>query len=315
MTQVSAKVPSLRSPQLWMTGALFAFCAVALSMRGISARFDPFESNLFRSAGGLACILSFMLATGDRPRAGSWDNVRTHLVRNSFHWVGTLLWVASVATLPLATVFSLEFTTPIWVAVFAAAFLGRRIPGASVVGLLLGFLGVMIVVAPSPSSIDRHALLPLGTAVFFAIAILMTKALTKRNKAINVVFWMMAVQTCLNLASVAWNTGLGHTLGKLAEGGDELWLLPAIILGGLASQFCLTKALETGNEVVVMTLDFLRLPLIAALGYALYGEEVGLHTILGGGAILVAVALVTLAGKPIVPVMEPETAAPDTCRV
>lgn len=298
MTQPAVKPSLARSPAAWMTGALIGFCAAALSMRGLSTRFDPMEANLARSAGGLLCVLAFMIAMRQRPRAGSWRNVRAHLVRNSFHWVGALLWATSVATLPLATVFSLEFTTPIWVAILGAAFLGRRLSAACVGGLLLGFVGVLIVVAPSPGSIDRDAVLPLATAVFFALTILMTKELTKRNGAANIVLWMMATQTVANVACVAATPGLEATWEKLSAGGPELWLLPSLVLGGLVSQFCLTKALENGNEVAVMTLDFLRLPLIAALGYLLYGEEVGLHTVLGGGAILAAVAVVTVLGKP-----------------
>lgn len=298
MTQVVAKSSLARSPVAWMSGALIGFCAAALAMRGITTRFDPVEANLFRSAGGLACVLAFMIATGDRPRAGSWRNVRSHLVRNAFHWIGALLWATSVATLPLATVFSLEFTTPIWVAILGAAFLGRRVSATCIGGLLLGFVGVLMVIAPSPDSIDRNAVLPLATAVFFAMAILMTKELTKRNGAANIVFWMMATQTVANVVCVALGPGLGETWAKVAAGGPELWLVPSLVLGGLLSQFCLTKALENGNEVAVMTLDFLRLPLIAALGYLLYAEEIGLHTVLGGGIILASVAVVTLFGKP-----------------
>lgn len=298
MTQVTVKASLANSPLAWMSGALIGFCAAALSMRGLSSRFDPIEANLFRSAGGLLCVLAFMAATRERPRAVSWGNVGAHLARNSFHWVGALLWTMSIATLPLATVFALEFTTPIWVAIFAVGFLGRRLSAAAVGALCLGFLGVLIVVAPSPTSIDRNAVFPLTTAVFFAVAILMTKTLTRRNSAANVVFWMMASHTVANLACLAWLSGFGRIWENLAQGGPELWLLPTLVLGGLVSQSCLTKALERGNEVVVMTLDFLRLPLIAVAGYLIYGETVGLHTALGGGAILAAVAIVTVWGKP-----------------
>ena len=42
-----------------------------------------------------------------------------HLVRNSMHFVGAISLGAGVTLLPLATVFALEFTMPVWVALLA----------------------------------------------------------------------------------------------------------------------------------------------------------------------------------------------------
>ena len=281
-----------------MTGALLGFCAAAVSMKGLAPRFDPFEANLIRNTGGLLCVLAYMALAGDKPRALDRKNVAAHLVRNAFHWAGVLCWTVSVTVLPLATVFSLEFTTPIWVAVIAAVFLGRSIPPACAAGLAIGFGGVLLVVSPSPGSFDSRTVFPLATAVFFALAVIMTKSLTRRNTVANVLFWMMATQMLANAIGVCLSAGPAAFVTKLRQEGSDLWLLPLLVLGGLVSQLCLTKALESGNEVVVMTLDFLRLPLISVLGFLLFGETVGANTLVGGVAVLAAVTIVSVWGKP-----------------
>ena len=52
-------------------------------------------------------------------------------------------------------------------------------------------------------------------------------------------------------------------------------ILPALGIGiaGLSSHYCLTNAFRAGDATVVVPLDFLRIPLIAVVGWWLYGES------------------------------------------
>ena len=59
-------------------------------------------------------------------------------------------------------------------------------------------------------------------------------------------------------------------------------------LGGLGAHFCLTKALSLAPASVVTPIDFLRLPLIAVVGMALYGESLDLWVLAGGAVIFAA---------------------------
>jgi drug/metabolite transporter (DMT)-like permease len=76
-------------------------------------------------------------------------------------------------------------------------------------------------------------------------------------------------------------------LGKLDAGA----ILPAITLGavGLTSHFCLTNAFRAGDATVVVPIDFLRIPVIAAVGWMFYGEGVDIFVFAGASLIIAGV--------------------------
>jgi uncharacterized membrane protein len=60
-------------------------------------------------------------------------------------------------------------------------------------------------------------------------------------------------------------------------------------VAGLTAHFCLTNALAAGDASVVIPLDFMRLPLIAVVGWMFYSEPFDLPVLLGAGAIIAGV--------------------------
>jgi drug/metabolite transporter (DMT)-like permease len=96
----------------WMGGALLSFTAMAISVRELSSGMHAFEMLFIRSAIGVVILTVVLWATG-------WKTLRTkrmvgHLFRNAVHFTGQVLWIFGITLLPLATVFAIEFTTPIW---------------------------------------------------------------------------------------------------------------------------------------------------------------------------------------------------------
>ena len=69
--------------------------------------------------------------------------------------------------------------------------------------------------------------------------------------------------------------------------GAEL-ILPTIVLGivGVTSHYCLTRAFRSGDATVVVPMDFLRIPLIALVGWMFYGEPLDVFVFLGAGLII-----------------------------
>ena len=131
---------------LWMSGAVLSFSAMAIGVREMLRHMAPFEVLFIRSA------VMFLIVLAMLPRAGL-AAVRTqrfglHLWRNLFHFGGQWSWIFAIGALPLATVFAIEFTMPVWTALLAAIFLGERLTVPRLVMLVLGLAGVMIIVLP-----------------------------------------------------------------------------------------------------------------------------------------------------------------------
>jgi drug/metabolite transporter (DMT)-like permease len=60
-------------------------------------------------------------------------------------------------------------------------------------------------------------------------------------------------------------------------------ILPAIGVGtaGLTSHYCLSNAFRSGDATLVVPLDFMRIPIIAVVGWAFYGERLDIFVLLG----------------------------------
>jgi drug/metabolite transporter (DMT)-like permease len=156
--------------------------------------------------------------------------------------------------------------------------------------VVLGFLGVLVSVRPGLASFQPLALLVLFAAMTFALSLIATKKLTGRVSTFTIIFWMnlMQLPMALSWPAIVAATG-GPSLFVFRVGVDSL--LPAIALGvvGLTSHYCLTQAFRFGDASVVVPLDFLRIPLIALIGWMFYGETIDIFVFAGAALIVCGV--------------------------
>jgi drug/metabolite transporter (DMT)-like permease len=184
-------------------------------------------------------------------------------------------------------VFALEFTTPAWVALLAALILRERMTKSRMGSIVLGFLGVLVIVRPGLASFQPMALLVLFAAFTFAISLIVTKQLTNRVSTFAILFWMNMIQLPMALAWPAFVAATGGPSLFVFRLGVDL-VLPTIAFGivGLTSHYCLTQAFRSGDATVVVPLDFLRIPLIAVVGWLFYGESLDGFVFAGAGLII-----------------------------
>jgi drug/metabolite transporter (DMT)-like permease len=273
-----------------MTGALLSFSVSALAIRALGKQLNTFEILTIRSSLGLLFLLIVVLAQPALRRELAPRYMGYHLARNTTHFVGQFSWALAVTLLPFATVFALEFTTPAWVALLAALVLGERMTKSRLGSVILGFFGVLVIVRPGFASFQPNALLVLFAAFTFAISLIVTKQLTNRVSTFAIIFWMNLMQLPMALT---WPAALAATGGPslfVFRLGLDL-MLPTLALGvvGLTSHYCLTQAFRSGDATVVVPLDFLRIPLIALVGWMFYGESLDGFVFLGAGLIICGV--------------------------
>ncbi|BAQ69265.1 integral membrane protein DUF6 [Rhodovulum sulfidophilum] len=272
--------PLLRAA-LWMTGAITAFSSMAVAGRMVSVELDTFELMLYRSLIGLGLVLTISGAFG---RLGeiSHRQLGLHFIRNLCHFTGQNLWFLALGLIPMAQVFALEFTSPIWVAVLAPAILGERLTRMRALAAFVGFLGILIVARPDPTALEPGAIAAAGAAIGFAGSALFTRRLTRTQSIISILFWLTAMQAAMGLICAGLD-------GEIAWPSPAAWVpLGVIGLAGLTAHFCLTNALSVAPASIVMPLDFLRLPVIAVVGMLLYGEPLDPNVMIGAAIILVA---------------------------
>ncbi|GAB0147581.1 MULTISPECIES: DMT family transporter [unclassified Marichromatium] len=267
----------------WMGLALLSFAALAVSARESLAAMSPAQFLFLRTLLGLPLLvgLGVLLAPGFM-RTRRW---RLHLLRNLFHYGGQLCWIGAIGLLPLALVFALEFTTPVWAALLALVFLGERLGRGRLVALVAGLVGVLLITRPGLQPFDAGMALGLLAALGFAVTMVATKGLTRHDSVFTILFWMLTIQLLLGLPVALW---VWQPIGW-----SELpWLLVAAVTG-ISAHLGVANAFRHADATLVLPMDFLRLPLIALVGALCYGE--GLDPwVLGGGVLILAGNLYSL---------------------
>lgn len=267
---------------LWMTGTLLSFSAMAVSVRAMAGSFSIAEILSVRSGAGLLIVLAIGIARPQLLATLTTQRLSLHLVRNASHLTGQFLWSTGVVLLPLATVFALEFTMPAWTTLLAVLLLGESLNRGRIAALLCGFFGVLVILRPGLDAFQPAALLVLAAAFGYAAANIATKKLTATQSTFNIVFWMNAMQFPVACA-------LGDPLFFLRIDGANVLGVLGVGIAGLTAHYCLTNALAAGDASVVVPLDFMRLPLIALVGWSVYGESLDLYVFAGAGLIIAGV--------------------------
>ena len=259
----------------WMGGTLLSFTVMAISVRELSSGMHAFEMLFIRSAIGVVILTVILWATG-------WQVLRTrrivgHLFRNAVHFTGQVLWIFGITLLPLATVSAIEFTTPVWGAILAVAFLGERMNRGRWVALALGLAGILVILRPGMATVSSGAVIMLFCALFFGATNIITKWLTRSDGALAIVFYMVVMQTLFGAVTSLF------VWAPIAT-GDWPWLI-LLAVTGLTAHFSLTRALAAADASFILPFEFLRLPLIAGMGFLLYSEAIEVTTLLGAALI------------------------------
>lgn len=263
--------------------ALTCFCLLAIASRELTASLGPVDILFWRSLLGAVLMTAILGAGGLMNPAGLQLAVAPlHLLRNGAHFGGQCAWLVAIAALPLAEVFALEFTTPLWAALLAAVFMGEPMNRGRWAAVLVGLAGVLAVLRPGVAAMNPASLVMLAGAVGFAVSAIVTRKLTlvlaASGHAFVVILWYMTVMQCLFALLLLLPA---PTVPSVAAWP---WMAVAA-LTALAAHYCLTRALAYADAAIVMPIDYLRLPLIMVTAWWLYGEAVTLW--LGVGAALI----------------------------
>jgi len=263
----------------WMTGAIVAFTSMAVAGRAVALEHDTFETMLYRSVVGFVAVLIVARAAGTLGQVTT-RRMGLQVMRNVSHFTGQNLWFYAITVIPLAQVFALEFTSPLWVMALAAIFLGERLTRPRIVAAVLGFVGVLMVARPDPATLDPNVLIAAAAAIGFAGSAIFTKLLTRTETVTCILFWLTAMQAIFGLITAGYDGDIALPTAQSAP-----WLI-LIAFAGLTAHFCLTNALILAPASIVMPIDFLRLPIIAVIGMLFYNEGLDLLVLLGGALIL-----------------------------
>lgn len=278
---------------VWMIGAILSFTAMGIAGRELSGEASSFEIMFWRSLLGALVVAAILSASRKGLAQLRTTQPGLHVIRHSLHFVGQNAWFIAVASsIPLAQVFALEFTSPIWVALMAPFVLGERMGRRKWLGVAVGFLGLLVVARPGLSPADWGQAAALLAAVGFAVANVLTKRLTRTDGTWTILFWMTLSQMVMALVcEFVW---FGQS-PAIPQGTEALWL-GLIGVAGITAHFSLTSAYRAVDATVAAPMEFARLPLIAAIETAFYARALDPWVLVGGAVIFVGNYINVTAG-------------------
>ncbi len=288
---------------LWMALSMASFIGMSVGSREMAATMSIRQVLFFRALVGFVVIL--LVARSLFPEIRQMHKFPLHVARNVVHFTAQYFWTIGVVLLPLASVFALEFTMPIWVTLFAWLILRERISGPRLLATAGGFVGVLVIVRPGIGMVDPAAGLVLVAAAGYGLSLIMVKNLTRQCSPGAIVIWMILIQ--LPLGFVA-----SLTDWRPVQFSAVPWMLLAGI-GALSAHFCQAQALKRLEASVVIPIDFLRVPMAAIVGYYAYGEAIDLWVFLGGAIILLSNFQAVLAERRARPAQAIPTDPPAAC--
>ncbi|MDP7123151.1 MAG: DMT family transporter [Alphaproteobacteria bacterium] len=275
---VATDVPAPVKGALWMLVSAAALAGLTGVVRHMSAGLHPFEIAFFRSFFGLLILAPWLMRSG----LGVLRTKRLGLytLRCALGVATMLMWFTAISMVPLADAVALGFTSPLFVILGAALFLGEVVRGRRLGATLCGFAGALIILRPGSGVLDLGAVLVLLSAVTLAGANLSVKELSRTEPVQAIVTYMVIFMVPLTFipALLVWQT---PTPAQLAE---LLGLAAVATLGNYA----MTRAVAVADASSVMPYDYARLPFAALIGFFVFGEISDAATWIGAGVIAVA---------------------------
>lgn len=227
------------------------------------------------------------------PERPGWVSFRSSLM--------ILMWVSyygALLTLPVSVAASVYYTMPIFVALIAAVIIGDRIGLTGWFGVLLGFIGVLLIVKPDSGGVNGYVLLPLAASLFFAMAVIITPTRLRDEHPLVLT---------INLQIGFLLTGLLATGAIYSLGGVETKALSSFFAGGwkpvglyelvvivvLAAlitigNLCTSIAYQLGRSATVATFSFSYIPFVIIWAFLFFRETPGPREIVGILMIIVA---------------------------
>ena len=257
----------------WMLGFIINITIMAIIIRELSIKYSSFEIQNFRNIFGIIIILSIYLFKNNA-QIRTYQ-IKTNLIRNIFHFIGQSAWTWGLTVLPLAVVFSIEFTMPIWAAIISLIIFKEKITLNKIFFLILGLLGTWIILMPDSKYLGLYNIVVLCSAITYAIAHNFTKKLTNTDSILSILFFMSIIQLPFSIIGSLIVGELHYNIIK------ETPIIILLTITSLLAHYCLSSALKNSEASIVLPIDYIRLPLILFIGWYYYGEVISSNTLIG----------------------------------
>lgn len=268
---------------LYAVGAIVMFVIMAICIRALADRLPAGDITFYRNFFGLLLMLPFVFARGPTYARGllKTQKLGLFMLRALLTYAAVLSYFYAVTKIPLAEAIALNSTLPIFMTAMAAVMLGERVGLQRWAAVGLGFAGALVILRPGFAEVSWAALASFASAALYAAAAIDVKILARTEPPARIVFYMNLLVSILAAGPL------------LVDFTPPRWSDLPYILGigaaGTLAHICQSNALKRADASFVAPFDFLRLPLAAIAGFALFDDRPGVW-VWAGAALIFASA-------------------------
>lgn len=286
--------------------ALIASVSFTLNDVGIkflSGDYPLHQVVLIRAGVGLLITLGIMM-----PLEGGFGLLRTtrlrlHLIRGCFVVMANLLFFLGLAAIPLSEATAIFFVSPLIITIFSVIFLSEKVGPWRWLAVVMGLVGAVVMLRPTPGSFQWAALFPVGAAFCYAGLHMMTRKMSGTEKASTMTFYIQ-----LTFVVTASIMGLIFGDGQYAKQDSAslqfllrpwIWPEPFDLMAmtgiGIASGiggYFISQAYRISEAALIAPIEYTALVLSIFWGITIFGEWpdsvawAGMALILGGGLLM-----------------------------
>jgi len=253
----------------WMIVAGFLFAAMGVFVKLGSEQFGAAEMALYRSLFSLVAVLAVVTM-----RKGATLRTRhmgAHLLRGIMGSVSLIGYFYAITRLPLATAQTLNYTSPLFLAIATTVVLRERFSYWLLAAIALGFAGVALLLQPTfAAGSEGPAVIGLLSGIFSAWAYLSVRTLGRLGEPDwRVLFWFAVVASGM---CAVWQSATS-SFHPVTWG--NVWMLLGIGLCGTLAQLAMTRAYRIGNTLVVGAFSYSTIVFATIATIVLWSERIG----------------------------------------
>jgi drug/metabolite transporter (DMT)-like permease len=246
-----------------MTASFACFAAMDAIAKWLAGDYPASQLVFFRGVFAMLPIGWMVMRNGGllslRTRR-PWD----HLARGLIGLVSIVAYFMALGRMPLADCVALSFTGPLFLTALSVPLLREYVGPRRWLAVVVGFAGVLVILRPGMGVFGWEAALPIGSALAYALAMIMIRRLVTTESPVTICFYTMAVMTAGStlFAPFEW----------VAPRAADWPLFVALGIVGGAGNLLVTYAFRLAPAAVVAPFSYTQIVWAIPLGLVLFGE-------------------------------------------
>ena len=233
---------------------------------------------------------AFVIAVARRKAGGIRQAAQTEqlplqIFRGALLAIEICVMVGAFVLLGLIESHAIFAAYPLIIAALSGPILGEAVGWKRWVAIGVGFIGVLIILQPGVTVFSPAAILPLVSALMFALYGLLTRFAARKDSSATSFFWT-------GVTGAVVMTVIGIWFWEPMTGTDWAWMALLCVTGAFG-HYLLIRCYELAEASSLQPFAYLQLVFASALGLVVFNETLEMNVVIGA-SIVVAAGLFTL---------------------